>query len=155
MTVTESDLREIENKASLLLGQKAWGAELGVGSFVTIEFGSRRPATEASERPHGEWHLWVYCCAWRLETEDEVVAASEDPRQKLQAAVQRLNNRVLQAVKVERPALETTFTFDDELTLRLFPIFSKDFEHWMLYDPNGFVLTVGPGTEWSYEAASG
>lgn len=155
MTVTESDLREIENKVSSLLGQKAWGTELGVGSFVTIEFGSERAAAEAGERPHGEWHLWVYCCAWRLETEDEVVAASEDPREKLQTAVQRLNDHVLQAVKVERPALETTFTFEGGLTLRLFPIFSENFEHWMLYDPNGFVLTVGPGTEWSYEAASG
>jgi len=153
MSVTEHDLSEIEGKISSLLGKQAWGAQLGVGSFITIEFGDSQPPSSMGEPPHGAWHLWVYCCAWRLETQEEVVAASEDPRPKLEVAVQRLNDRTLRAVEVQRPALETTFIFEDGLILRLFPIFSEDFEHWMLYDPTGNVLTVGPGTEWSYEAA--
>jgi hypothetical protein len=153
MTVTESDLHAIESKITPLVGEQAWGTELGIGSFLTVEFGESQPPTEAGGGARGEWHLWVYCCAWRLEMEKEVVAASEDPRPKLEEAAQRLNGCTLRAIDVQRPALETTFTFDDGLTLRLFPVFSEDYEHWMLYDPSGNVLTIGPGTEWSYEEA--
>ena len=61
----------------------------------------------------------------------------------------------IRAVDVQPPALETTITFDGQFALRLFPIFSEGFEHWMLYTPDGNVLTVGPSTDWSYENATG
>ncbi len=154
MPVTDTDLNDIQAIIRPLLGQEAWGVALGEGSFITLEFGARRPTTRARERPHGEWHLWVYCCAWRLDGNDAVIAASEDMRTTLEAAVQRLNGLALRAVDIRRPALETTLTFDNGITLQLFPVFSEDFEHWMLYTPEGKVLTIGPGTNWSYEPES-
>lgn len=42
---------------------KAWGARLGVGSFVTIEFGEE-VKEQPSSKTHGEWHLWVYMATW-------------------------------------------------------------------------------------------
>lgn len=149
MTVTEDDLRGIRERVAPLLGQRSWDARLGIGSFVTLEFGT--PREPVGKRAHGEWHLWVYCCAWRMDEGDEVVAASEDARDMLEQAVTRLEGRVLERVEITGPALETTWWFERRLALHLFPIFSRDFEHWLLYLPGGDVLTAGPGTSWSLE----
>jgi len=46
-----------------LIGQKAWGASVGYGSFVTIEFGRKRLY---HGHYHGEWHVWLYLCEWKL-----------------------------------------------------------------------------------------
>jgi hypothetical protein len=151
MPIKDTDLNEIQAKMSPLFGQQAWGVALGEGSFITLEFGASRPTTRPRERQHGEWHLWVYCCAWRLDENDDVIAASEDARTKLEAAVQRLNGLTLRAVDIRSPAFETMLTFDKGITLHLFPVFSELYEHWMLYTPDGSVLTIGPGTSWSYE----
>lgn len=80
-----------------------------------------------------------------------MVAASEDARDVLQQAVTRLEGRVLERVEVTGPALESVWWFERDLALRLFPIFTRDFEHWMLFLPGGDVLTAGPGTTWSVE----
>jgi hypothetical protein len=124
MPVTDTDLNDIQTKIGPFLGQQAWNVTLGEGSFITLEFGASRPTTRAGERQHGEWHLWVYCCAWRLDGAEDVLAASEDMRTKLEAAVQHLNGLTLRAVDIRRPALETTLTFDGGIMLHLFPVFS-------------------------------
>jgi hypothetical protein len=154
MSVTEQDIREIQSNVAPLLGKKAWGVALGVGSFVTLEFGEPRPLA-TGEGQRGEWHLWVYCCAWRLETESEVLAGSEDPREHLAEAVRRLEGLVLERIEVLAPSLESTLTFEGGMRLRLFPlIFAGEYEHWLLYTPEGDVLSIGPGTSWSLEKSS-
>lgn len=154
MTVTQADIREIQARIAPLLGQKAWGVSLGVGSFVTLEFGVSIPYDKLPHRSHGEWHLWITHCAWRLEEGTEVIAASEDPRFELKKAVQCMENLALCSIDLALPALETTLAFEEEIVLHLFPIYTKEFEHWMLYTPDGNVLTVGPGSSWSYTSAS-
>ena len=154
MPIGENDIREIQARVAPLLGQKVWGAALGTGSFVTLEFGAVRPGQGPGTRDHGEWHLWIYCAAWRLEQEDAVLAASEDPRPKLEQAVTRLNGLALDVIEVRRPALEAIFQFEQGIALRVFPIFSEGFEHWMIYMPDGNVLTAGPGTSWNITPAT-
>ena len=57
-----------------LEGNSARNVKLGHGSFITIDFGENR-AIEIStkkgiiHRFRGEWHLWTYMCAWRLDKE--------------------------------------------------------------------------------------
>lgn len=86
---------------------------------------------------------------------NEVLAGSEDPREQLEAAIKRLDGLALHSVEVLPPALESTLTFEGEVVLHLFPlIFSGDYEHWLLYTPEGNVLSIGPGTGWSFESAS-
>lgn len=154
MTTTANDLQEIQKIIAPLLGEKAWGVALGVGSFVTMEFGQPVPPQKPGDKQHGEWHLWIYCCAWRLEAENAVLAASEDDRTKLETVLKRLENLELLAIDLSLPGLDTLVTFDQEVVLRLFPIFSEEFEHWLLYTPDGRVLTIGPGMNWSYEGAA-
>ena len=154
MVIAKTDIQEIEAKISSILGKTAWGVSLGVGSFVTLEFGNPIQQSVELQRTHGEWHLWIYCCEWRLEEGDKVLAASEDERTKIETAIQRLEGMALQSIDILRPAWDTIFKFEDDVILRLFSVHSEDYENWMLYTPDGNVLTIGPGASWSYESSS-
>lgn len=146
MGVSDDDLWAIEERVAPLVGRRAWDVKRGHGSFVTLEFGE---PVEREGYTRGAWHLWVYCCGWRLDDGDEVVAAYEDDRELLAQAVTRIEGRVLERVDLTRPALESVWWFEGGLALRVFPITTREYEHWMLYQPDGDVLTVGPGTSWS------
>lgn len=152
MTITEHDIQGIQTILNPMLGLKAWGVTLGVGSFVTLEFGREIPSEKPQGTPHGEWYLWIYNCDWRLEQGENVFAGSEDPREELKEVVRTLEGRILQSVKVEPPAFDTIFVFEDNLLLRTFTIYFRgDNKHWLLFTPNKKVLTVGPGVTWSFE----
>ncbi len=146
------NIDKIKSKFNSLLGQKAWNVSLGVGSFLTLEFG--KPLPEKHGTVYGEWHLWVYCCAWRLEEAGKVLVASEDERSKIQSAIMRLEGLTLQFLEIQPPIWDTVFTFENEFILKLFSVHSEEYEHWMLFAPDGNVLTLGPGSEWSYESST-
>ena len=154
MAVTETDIRQIQALINPILSQKAWGTSLGFGSFITLEFGNLLPSNQERQQTHGEWHLWIYDCAWRIEEGNEVLASSEDPRPKLELAVQRLEGLALNSVELLPPAWDTVFRFDEQVVLRSFSIYSEESEHWMLYTPDRKVISVGPGSSWSYESSS-
>lgn len=137
-----------------VIGQTAWGATLGVGSFLTAEFGKAVPAQKPRGREHGEWHLWITYAAWRIEQAGNTLAASEDERSRLTTAVEHLNGLAIRSIEVVSPALDTLFTFDQDIVIRVFPVYSEQYEHWQLFVPNGNVLTIGPGAGRSYQSAS-
>jgi hypothetical protein len=147
-------IQEVQAKINPLLGQKAWGVSLGLGSFLTLEFGEPLPTDDKHPKVHGEWHLWLYNCAWRLEEKDEILTASEDDQDKLEIAIRRLENLTLTSVDLVFPALDAIFIFEHQVVLRLFAIHSEEYEHWLLYIPDGNVLTVGPGNCWSYGSSA-
>jgi hypothetical protein len=103
-----------------------------------------------SVRIRGTWHLWVYCCAWRLETPDDVLAYCEDSRSRMAKALQMLEGKTLEDIEIHLPGGDTLLRFEGGLLLRLMPTHSEDYEHWMLYTPEG-VLVFGAGTNWSFE----
>ena len=152
MTVTETDIGKIQAMIGPILGQKAWNVSLGHGSFITMEFGVSLLSDEIDRQPRGEWHLWVYCCAWRLEEGNNVLASSEDSRLELELAVKRMAGLALRSIKIFRPAWDSIFTFEEQVVLRLFSIYSKECEHWMLFMPNGNDIIIGSGTKWSCES---
>jgi hypothetical protein len=136
-----------------MLGLQAWGVSLGHGSFITMEFGEPR---EKQGQVHGEWHFWVYGCAWRLEEPGQVLAASEDERADLAAAVTHLELLKLGQFEVLPPALDTTLTFEGDVVLRLFSIYTdpRGMADWMLFTPDDQVLVVGPGSSWTFHPSS-
>ncbi|WP_063127316.1 hypothetical protein [Nocardia fusca] len=153
MNPSPNDLAVFEQRITAVYGQSAWGTRLGTGSFLTVEFGPQRPDSASGGRPgrpHGIFHLWVYCSAWRIETPQEVLASSEAPREKIEAAVQVLDGRPLVNVQVERPSLSITATFAGDVRLRTFSIFTDELDHWMFYMPDGAVFTAGPGSSCSW-----
>jgi hypothetical protein len=142
------NIDEVKPKIDSLLGQKAWGACLGAGSFLTLEFG--QPLSKVNEEVHGEWHLRTYNCVWRLEEADKVLTTSEDDRSKIESAIIRLDGLLLQSIDIKPPLWDTVFRFDNQIILKLFSIYSEDYEHWVLYTPDGGILSFGPGANWSY-----
>ena len=137
------DLDVFAQMTSDLIGLEAWGAAVGHGSFVTMNFG--RPLDD--DPLTGEFFLWLYCCSWRIERGDSVVAVCEDDRERMQAGVSLLNGQRLLRIDVDAVSLSATFWFSTDIVLRTFSIYSTEVEHWMMRLPDGQWITAGPG--WS------
>ncbi len=156
MAPFQKNIAEIQTKVQGVLGKKAWGLEHGIGTFVTMEFGKPLPPEGPHGKSHGEWHLWIYGGAWRLEKGEHVVVASEDAQAKIEAEIQCIEGCILQSFEIITPALDALLTFEHDIILRIFSIYSEENEHrgmdnWMLYTPDaGNVITVHPGGKWSY-----
>lgn len=133
----------IQSIANALVGQKSWGVSSGVGSFLTLEFGNSQ--TSPDKRGHGEFHLWIYGCAWRIEKEGEFIVGSQDEKEYItETAPVILNNLVVTGVYIHPETLDTSIKFESEVFLHTFSI-SSDMEHWILYLPEGKILAAGPG----------
>lgn len=145
MAVTAADLAAIRERTTPLVGRAPWRAELGYGSFLTLDFGRRLPPEGPGERQRGEWHFWVQNVAWRIEEGYDPLAACEDPRPKMAAAIGRVRGRTLLVFLVRGPSLDTTLAFEGGLVLRLFPIYTEGYPNWWLFTPDGTVLAAGTG----------
>jgi hypothetical protein len=130
--LTDARVREL---VAGIGGARVAEAKLGIGSFVTL---TMEPAQGA-----GEWYLWVYQCAWRLERNGLVVAGSEDDRDVLRDAIDRLAFARVAELELAPPA-DATLWFDGGACLRMFCVFSTPTEQWMLWRPDGRVLTARP-----------
>ena len=74
--ITRTDIQNIQEKIHPLLGKQSWGASLGHGSFITVEFGDPLLTNNQQKISRGEWHLWIYLCVWYVEKDGELLAAS-------------------------------------------------------------------------------
>lgn len=140
-------------------GRPSWKAEQGHGSFLAFEFGE--PRLEISEPRellyvisdklrgralqriacvHGEWHLWIYCCAWSIRLNGKQLAQSESSRLRILRAVRVINGQALTQVSSKSNG-RWLFDFDLGGSLLTWPT-DEDSEQWVLYVPSGYVLTV-------------
>lgn len=146
-------IETIEEIIDPLLGHTAWNVKLGVGSFITMEFGNR--VIGAHGKPRGEWYLWTYCCGWYLEKPDGVFIGCQDPRDIIKQEITTLEGHILEVVVISATAFETNFVFDRGYVLHTFPLnFIDPCKHWILFTPQEKVLVLGPGMNWSYESSS-
>lgn len=151
-----------------VVGKPCWQVRLGYGSFLTCEFGqpqlvvdqprqrtyrfSRALQTKLPMRSayvRGDWHLWIYCCAWSLHYENRRLAHSESAKKRIEQSLHLLNGQALVAVSVEPSNARTLFTFDLGCTLRTWP-YDADSDQWMLFEPSGNVLTVRADGRYSH-----
>lgn len=105
------DLDGLHRTVEPLLGEAPWEVSVGHGSFVTLQFGAPLPPTPEGF-VHGEWHLWVYGCAWRLQDAERVIASCEDSREQMERGAAVLEGRPLRSWRVSAPAMDTVVTFD-------------------------------------------
>jgi len=144
--------KEIEILFQPLVGQRAWGAKVGWGSFVTIEFGSKRLQ---DHHYHGDWHLWLYQCDWTLKSKTHELANSDSKRGLMQTAVDNLNNLELESLAFEPQQMRTEFIFQGDLRLRCQPYSDAEpnEEFWMLFMPDKRVASLA-ARGLRYEASS-
>lgn len=128
-----------------VLGTRPWRAKLGVGSFLTFEFGR---VIRAHGHKHGEWRLWIYLSKWVLFHRDRELANSDTDRRVIAASIRRLEQAPLTDVRISPQDLETAFVFGD---FRLV-VSAADYlgaaderdHYWLFFMPDDEVLAVGP-----------
>ena len=149
-----------------------WGVTKGHGTFLTFEFGSphlvvrepqevpsgassrvRRILTRRSVLPLGEWHLWIYCCEWRVWNQDRLVG-DWSTRRRIARAAAFLNGQRLMSVAIAPRGVRTSFKFDLGGHLQTAP-YNRTGEQWLLYEPKGKVLVLRAGRAFSHELATG
>jgi hypothetical protein len=139
-----------------VLGKKPTRVKTGYGSFITIDFGKDittqiKTRTGLKTQQFGEWHLWVYMCAWRIDKDKKPFLGSNDSKELIQLHINEIEKRILRGVKILNEAFDAKFTFGEDMELFLFSFNTKEHEQWMFFTPDNKVLTAGPGDEWSYE----
>ena len=142
MKATAIDVRQ---HFQAVLGTRPWKASLGVGSFLTFEFGRR---VKEHGRAHGAWHLWIYQSNWTLLHGSRKLADSDADRRMIRAAIRRLEQVDLTDVELGPNDLKTTFVFDDFRLVVSPADYLSDAEKrdhsWLFFMPTNEVLTVGP-----------
>jgi hypothetical protein len=146
-----------------IYGKPSWQVKQGYGSFLTFEFGEprlhiteqRQASKEASEKLrkrwarrhvfiHGERHLWIYICDWRVFHQGQALANSESTRKVIRNALLELDGQALTSVTVNKSYV-SIFEFDLGGRLEVSPNyegFEKTDDLWLLYEPSGNVFTL-------------
>ena len=142
-----------------LVGLPSWNVTKGHGSFLTIEFGTprlkiREPRDVPNAMPrvrqlfarrlvtlHGQWHLWIYCCGWRIRMPGKVLAHNESTDEEIAEACRELNGQALTEVRHTTVVGQTYFGFDLGGVLETGPYNDELVEQWMLFLPDGNVYT--------------
>ena len=133
--------KQIEILFRPLIGQKAWGASVGWGSFVTIEFGRKHLY---HRHYHGEWHLWLYQCDWSLNSNGRCLANSESKKRVMQLAIDNLNGAKLTDFSFDSQRTMVELVFENYLYLRCEPYAdaTADEDYWMLFTPDRQVASL-------------
>jgi hypothetical protein len=133
--------------AKALVGQTAWSVQLGWGSFLTVEFGT---AIEEDGETHGEWHLWLRMCDWRVETPTEVRCCSGDDPDYIRGRLGDGYWGEVRQISVEEPGLDLEVVFSSGHVVRAFISSSTEDDQWMLYTPNKMTLIAHGGGRYEY-----
>ena len=148
--------KSIQDLVKPLQGYAARNIQLGHGSFITINFGKNRIIEVATNkgiarRVRGEWYLWIYMCAWRLDKNGTPYLGSDDEfsREEFQERLFEVEGKKLLHFDILNSAFDTQIKFEEKFVINLFS-FSTQNEQWKLFRPDENVLTVGPGGNWTY-----
>lgn len=160
----------LEDVFAPLYRTPSWNVQKGHGSFLTFEFGAPILETERiveswptpfgfncrhrSAFVHGEWHLWIYLCAWRMKQDGHVMAESDSDDLPVARACAVLNGQGL--LSAVAPAAGTTiFRFDLGGCLECIrcPDFDPEDDLWRLYCPDRRVLSLRSDGQYRHESS--
>lgn len=132
----------VREAAAELVSLPVWGAAIGVGSFLTVEFGGARTSSVGQIR--GALSLWVYGAQWAIREGGAVIADSQQDRAPMAEAANRLNDRRVQELVIDPVALTLHLRLTEEIELIVTPLDDPEMEEWLLFLSDGDVLTAGP-----------
>lgn len=146
MNLQKSDLVELHKHVAPIIGNPAWGTKQGIGSFLTFEFGhpeliikerhSEKIGLSRSAYVQGEWHVWIYCCAWRFSSHGDQIAGSENNNNQISRAASMLDGQKLMNVSLVPEKGRSTFKFDLGGLLERWPAGNDTTEEqWFIYGP--------------------
>jgi hypothetical protein len=151
-----SGIALVNELLSKIVNEKARNIKLGHGSFLTVEFGKDyivelQTNKGLTRSVRGEWSLWVYLCAWRLDQNLDPLVGSADDRELIEPKIQILENKKLLSAKITSNSFDLVLDFEDNITLYLFSFQVADHEQWLLYTPEKKTFIAGPSNTWTYE----
>lgn len=145
-----------------LIGKPAWLVQRGYGSFITLEFGEPHLTVTMIEKRNrrlatvtGDWHLWIYCCDWKISRGGERIARSSSREESITKGVAELDGQILTGVEVDPLTAASRFSFDlgGVLETKRWKNEKDSFEQWLLYGPDGNVLTLRDDARYSWHQA--
>lgn len=169
---TQSDA--ISRAFAPLIGLPAWQVRRGHGSFLTLEFGAPHLRNQDSIAPtltvngkvaallrrrkitpRGEWHLWIYCCHWRVIVGGNETANSEAADADIAAAAKEIDWQILTSAAADPACGTSVFEFDHgAVTLQTRPYGTGGDTQWMLYMQSGDVFSYREDGSYSLGPAS-
>jgi hypothetical protein len=128
---------------------------LGVGSAILIDFDESLDPKDPLSR--GKWAVTIWG-HWNMLFPDRNIIGSADPRNVIEELIPQLLGHSLVKIEISHPALYTSFLFDNGISLRLLSPYSGGSERrnfLVIFTPNHHTLSLGPGSNWQYEAEMG
>lgn len=144
---------------SEIYGKPAWRVSPGWGSFMTFEFGdphleirepkiTKRDVDEKVKQAlarrnvfiHGDWHLWINCCDWKVTSGGNVVGRSTTDSS-IRKAAEFLDGQQLTRFSLTPETVHCVFEFDLGGRLETYPYDDKG-EQWLFYDSRNNVLVL-------------
>jgi hypothetical protein len=169
-------LAKINDVFKPLIGKPCWQVKQGYGSFLTFEFSEprlhiqepREASKQASEKlrkrwarrriyVHGDWHLWVYICDWRILLHGKELANSSSTRKVIEKALLEIDGQALSSVTIAKSYV-CLFEFDLGGRLEIIPNYDdyeKDSDLWLLYEPSGYVYTLRADGKFNHAPGDG
>lgn len=124
-------------------GQRIWRSELGVGSFITLDIGGRRMNSVGNEQ--GEFHLWVYGAPWALLRSDNIERSSDDLATQMRIAISELTGNAIRKISMSPIDLALDIEADGDIKISTRSLNDPEIEDWVLFTPDGMVLTAQQG----------
>ena len=141
----------VDGAFTQVLGLPVWAPAVGVGSFLTIEFGDAR--INSVGVPQGEFHLWVFGAGWEILEGMRTLASSSDDHAAMVAGARVLDGSSMQGFVFDRERMTLNLQFDP-YELAITPLGDPEMEEWSLYLDDGTVITAGPGEIVTRDSAS-
>jgi hypothetical protein len=133
-------------------GKPCWRVSPGWGSFLTFEFG--KPHLEINEptvpkgntseklRLHmakrrvfikGDWHLWIYCCNWKVLSKKGELVGESTSEPSIQRAADFLDGQKLVRFSITPEQTLCTFEFDLGGVMETRP-YDRQSVQWFFFD---------------------
>lgn len=147
-----SDIKKIEDLLQGIVGEMCWGARLSFGNELRIEIGPKLSNSALKDKKKGLWRLGASASNWILELHSDKLITSNDDLIVINKNLKLIEGYPIAAFVIDWPKLGLEILFNNEMRLRILPIWSKDSDlaHWEFFMPNSMFLQVGPKSTWSY-----
>jgi len=134
--ITQDNVDDLYQFLYPMIGLPVTHTLISIGSIFILGLGNpsnRRDRTESVDFPSREWELFVELGGWRIDTDTRILAACEDERNIMLNGLKSLEGARLSSIHIEKPALDTHFTFDNGYSLHLYAISSEHDSNWTIF----------------------
>lgn len=162
---------ELESALCRLVGEKCWSFIGGIntGSCISLSIGRkvlrdkplRNTLLSKEERLYkGEFEFYMRC-SWRLDWKEEVLCGSEDDNSEggpMQKGLQAMLGQRVVSVELERPSLDLTLAFENDLVFRMFcdefDQSEESLDNYVLFLPDRYLVVGARSNLVKYEASN-